>query len=143
MYDWNYRVVLEDAGTSAAFINMGYTPATAIVGLDESVYFNSLGEAVTQGLALNRRWQQNGRDCRFKVFGTIVDDTTNGKPAAPADGAGLYTLTGGDKAEQLFIDGDTPDQEYTKKINAANRILATVTGGFGTSQPEDVAGDTT
>ena len=143
MYKFNYRWVINEASVAAAaLVAIGYAPPGASNGSAAAQaytkHYTSLGQAISAAMAWNRRYQRDAIDTKVTVYGTIVDDTTNGLAAAPADGAAQYTLTGGDKAEQTFAVIDTPDLEATEKINAANR-LPTNGGAFDTGFPsEDV-----
>ena len=122
----NYRFVIAAQGAAgAAILAVGYAPLAATTGfgasLSEPAHFTSLSQTIAKAMAFNRRFQSSGVDTRVEVYGMVVDDTSNGKPAAPA--TPIRALTTPEAAEQVYARIDTPDQGLAQRISLANRSV--------------------
>ena len=122
----NYRFVIAAQGVAgAAILAVGYAPLASTTGfgasLSEPAHFTSLSQTIAKAMAFNRRFQSSGVDTRVEVYGMVVDDTTNGKPAAPA--TPVRALVAAEAAEQVYARIDTPDQGLTQRIALANRTV--------------------
>lgn len=122
----NYRFVIANQGLlGTVLLSVGYTPPAGGFGfaanISETAHFTSLSQTIAKAMAFNRRFQSSGVDTRVEVYGTVVDDTTGGKPAAP--GTPVRALTTAEAAEQTYARIDTPDQGLTQRIALANRTV--------------------
>lgn len=96
---------------------VGYGNAAA--ACSEPAVITSLNQAVSQGMAFNRRFQSVGIDTVIDIYGQVQDDGKGTPPAAPA-----RPLTTAEQAEQVFGNLDTPDHNYLKAIKLSNRVAA-------------------
>lgn len=119
-----YRVAFFDTNTATGpvMLNIGYPPlatppSTNYLAQQEDIF--SLNKAMSTGSAFNRRFQSAGVDCRFEVYGKVIDYTGNNTPAAPT--TPVRALTSAEAAEQLYASVDTPDRGLTQRVHLANK----------------------
>ena len=113
----------------AIAVGYGNPPA----GVAEPAVITSLNQAVSQGMAFNRRFQSAGIDTVVDIYGQVQDDGKGAPPANPA-----RALTAPESAEQNFGNMDTPDHNFLKAIKLSNRVAAGV-NDFADQLPEDAS----
>lgn len=131
---YRWAIITQGAG-GIPLVTFGYAPTVPGATGEETV-ITSLNQAVNEGMAMLRRFQSSGKDCRLEVFGKPVDDTdaNRGHVAAPANP--LRALTAGEQDEQVFARIDTPELGLRDALRYANK-----SGGSSVTLRGDTAED--